>query len=166
MTLYEIDAAMEEAINKMLDSVDEETGEVNEEDAKALADLQAAKEEKLDNLGAYIKNLEAEADAIDAEIDRLEQRLGQKKRKIQRLKDYVTDNMIATGMDKFESSRVRFSFRKSEQVSIEDERNIPKEYMVETVTQKPDKKALKDALKSGIEFDGVHLITKQNLQIK
>lgn len=67
MNLFEINAAIEDAIERMLDSVDPETGEVNEEDAKALEELQAAKKDKLDNIGAFIKNLQAEAEALSEE---------------------------------------------------------------------------------------------------
>ena len=52
-------------------------------------------------------------------------------------------------------------------VSIDDEESIPDEYMTVTVTTKPDKKAILDALKDGEIIEGVSLTeSKSTLRIK
>ena len=61
MTLYEIDQAI-------LDCVDMETGEVIDSDRLDL--LQMERETKLENVGLWIKDLRAEADAIKNEIQK------------------------------------------------------------------------------------------------
>jgi len=164
MTLYEIERGIEAAIEAVLNSVNEETGEVDQEAAEALAQLQAAREEKLDNIGCYMKNLKAEADAIKAEVDALNERLSAKKKKYERLKDYVTNNLMAENNLSFESARVRFSFRKSVSVNIISEDDLPKKY--KKIKEEPDKTAIKQALNEGKKVRGAELVEKQNLQIK
>ena len=47
-----------------------------------------------------------------------------------------------------------------------DEGSVPKAYMVETVTYKPDKKLIKDLLKNGENVGGCRLVETLNAQIK
>ena len=166
MTLYQIDEQIREAIEKLFDSINEETGEVDEGAAKELEELQAAREEKLDACGAMIKNLEAEAKAIKEEAETLKKRAEQKQKNADRLRDYVSASLQQENRERFESSRVVFSFRKSEQVQILADGSLPRKYIVKTVTEKPDKVAIKEALKAGMKVKGAELITKKNLQVK
>ena len=162
-SLYEINNEIEQALNDLLASADQETGEVDENLVTALADLKMQREEKLDNIGAYIKNLAAEAAMLEAEEKALKERREAKERKIESLKTYLGD---ALNGEKFESARVFCSWRKSESVSIQDENLIPKSFMVKKVTYSPDKKAIKEAIKNGKKVKGAVIETKNNLQIK
>ena len=163
MNLYEINSAIEDAINNLLTSVDEETGEVNPEALQNLSDLQVQKDEKLDNIGAYIKNLLAEADMIKAEEANLKARREAKEKKAERLKDYLS---TALNGEKFESPRVSCTWRKSEVVTIPDLEAIPDEYKKTKTEISADKTAIKKAIKAGQEVKGATLETKNNLQIK
>lgn len=157
MTLYEIDKALMDFEFE----VDEETGEIL--NAADLDELQMAREQKIENIGLYIKNLEAEKEAVKHEKDNFadrEKRLG---KKIESLKGYLT---YALDGQKFSTSKVAVSFRKSESVLIKDEYLIPDEYCEYTMLRKPNKKNLKDALKKGKELMGVELVEKQNISIK
>jgi Skp family chaperone for outer membrane proteins len=162
MTLYEIKREIEEAIDAMFASVDEETGEVSEDAVNKLAELNAARDEKLDNIGAYIKNLMAEAEAIKAEEKKLADRRRVIENKVERLKAYVASIL---GGQKWSSARVAYSFRKSEKVIV-DENNLPKTYMVKKVEFAPDKKTIKELLKSGKKIRGAYIEESQNIQIK
>ena len=75
MTLYDIDAqiaALEDAAeDDML--IDEETGELISV-AQALDALRMERDEKIENVACWVKNLCAEADAIRDEEDRLVKR--------------------------------------------------------------------------------------------
>lgn len=166
MTLYEINKQIEGAIDALLASVDEETGEVNEDAKQALEQLQADRAEKLDNIGAFIKNLTVEVEALKEEAKALKERAEQKERKIQRLKNYVEYNLLAAGESGFESTRVKFSFRKSVKVEIRDAAIIPKKFLTKKVTFDPDKNAIKAVLMDGKKVKGAELVTNQNLQIK
>lgn len=157
MTLYDIDKALMDFEFE----VDEETGEIL--NAADLDELKMAREDKIENLGLYIKNLEAEKEAVKHEKDNFadrEKRLG---KKIDGLKGYLT---YALDGQKFSTPKVAVSFRKSESVHITDEYLIPDEYKLFTVVKKPDKGVIKKALKDGKEIMGVELVEKQNISVR
>ena len=79
------------------------------------------------------------------------------------LKNYLT---YALQGQKFSTARCAVSFRKSEAVEILDEASIPQNYVVETVSTKPDKKTIKEAIKAGQEVAGCRLVENLNLSIK
>ena len=166
MTLYEIEQALELAIEELLDCVDEETGEVDEEKMHAVDALKMARAEKLEGIGCFIKNLMAEADAIKEESKKLAERAKIKENRVERLKRYVADNLLANNETKFEGVKVAYSFRKSEAVDILDESAIPSEYLKTKTEISPDKTAIKKAIKAGKEVAGAVVKENMNLQIK
>lgn len=165
-TLYEIDKDIEAIIDWMFEEVDEETGEVKAENVNKLKELQEARDQKLDNLGAFIKNLTSDVESMKAEKDILDKRIKTKQKKIEWLKAYVASDLIANDQAKFESSRVVFSFRKSTLVSIPDETKIPKKFFEKVVTEKLKREEIGKLLKAGEKVRGAELVEKQNLQIK
>lgn len=157
MTLFEID----KAIADFEFEIDEDTGEIlNIQD---LDDLQMAREQKIENVGLYIKNLEAEATAVENQEKIFADRKRRIRKKIEGLKGFLG---YALQGEKFKTDRVEMSFRKSESVLIKDEYLIPDDYCEFTVTRRPNKTNLKKALKDGKEIMGVELIEKNNVQIK
>lgn len=165
-TLYKIDKNIEAIIDRMFEEVDEETGEVKAENVNKLKELQEARDQKLDNLGAFIKNLTSDVESMKAEKDILDKRIKTKQKKIEWLKSYVASDLLANNQEKFESSRVVFSFRKSVSVSIPDETKIPKKYFTKKIETVLDKAGISKLLKEGHTIRGVELVEKQNLQIK
>lgn len=157
MTLFEID----KAILDFEFEVDEETGELL--NAQDLDDLQMARDEKIENVGLWIKNLNAEAAAVKAEKDAMAHRQKMLEKKAESLKNYLA---YALNGQKFSTPKVAMTFRKSESVNITDEQLLPDDYLNITIVTKPDKKIIKDAIKAGKEVLGAELVTKQNLQIK
>ncbi|MBQ3429167.1 MAG: siphovirus Gp157 family protein [Mogibacterium sp.] len=157
MTLFEID----KAILDFEFDIDEETGEIL--NANALDELHMARDAKIEGIGLWIKNLQAETEAVKNEKDAMAERQKRLEKKVESLKGYLT---YALAGEKFSTPKVAMSFRRSESVHIEDEHLIPDEYMNITIVKKPDKKVLKDALKEGKEILGAELVTKQNIQIK
>lgn len=153
MNLYEIDTAI-------LDCVDVETGEIF--DIDRFEELQLTREAKIENICLWIKNLTAEAEALKAEKNAFAARQKSAENKIESLKNYISGYLSGTA---YESAKVKVSFRKSESVEIEDVYKIPEEYLRYREPE-ADKASLKAALKTGMKFDGVSLITKQNIQIK
>ena len=153
-TLYEIDVAI-------LDCCDIETGEII--DADALDALMMEREQKIENIALYIKNLTADAAAYKAEKEAFAAREAQAANKAANLKKYLT---TALNGQKFSTARCAVSFRRSEKVEIDEESSIPAEYMTETVMLKPDKTAIKAAIKAGQEISGCHLVENQNITIK
>ena len=163
MHLYEINTEIESAITAMMDSVDEVTGEVSQEAVDKLTNLQMQRSEKLDNIGAYMKNLMADIKALKEEEKNLNSRRESKEGELEWFKAYVANNLNG---ESFESARVKFSFRKSEGVSIPDIELLDESYLITETTKKADTASIKEALKAGKEVRGAFLDKRNNLQIK
>lgn len=154
MKLYEIDAAI-------LNCIDTETGEILDEEQ--LSQLQMERDQKIENVALWVKNLNAEKDAVKAEKDAFASRQKALENRIDSLKSWLT---FATEGQKFSSPKCQVSFRRSESVNVLDPELIPAEYMVITVEKKPDKVTIKEQLKNGFAVPGCSLETKQNIQIR
>ena len=160
MNLYEIDYRMKQCIN--------DDGEV---DTEQLAGLEMQRNEKLENIAMWIKNLNAERDMLTKEMGSLQSRLNAKKKKADSLKKYLAQFLDGA---KFETARVLCSFRKSRALEFD----VPEEAYAEYLTEKKmfeyltyespklNKKALTEAIKNGMTFDGCRIAEKNNIQIK
>lgn len=123
-------------------------------------------EEKAENYGLVIKNLEGQALMIDEEIKRLQERSKSIKSNCKRVQDYLLGTMLDTGKMKFTTSHFTFSTRKSEAVVVEAEELIPAEYIKEKLTTSVDKTALKKAIKQGEVIEGARLEKRTNLTMR
>ena len=122
---------------------DEETGEwLNENELDA---IHMEREEKIENICLWIKNLRAEASAIKAEEKALADRRKAKEKKADNIEDYVALNLDGA---KFETPRVKIMWRKSESVEILDESKIPDEFLDISTVRNPIKAEIKKYLKS------------------
>ena len=154
MKLYEINDAI-------LNCIDGETGEII--DADALETLQIERNEKIESIALWIKNLSADAAAYKTEKEAFAAREKAAQAKIDSLKRYLTN---ALDGQKFTTQKCAVSFRKSEKVEIVDMAKIPKNYITTEITEKPDKNAIKAAIKSGEAVDGCVIVENQNITIK
>jgi len=152
MNLYQIN-------QEIMDCIDMETGEIL--DIAKLDGLQLELEDKLEGIGCWIKNLEAEAAAYKAEKDAFAVRQKAAENKAASLKNYLAGYLRGCP---FETLRVKISFRKSESLEVSESAVVPEEYLKHTV--EVNKADLKAAVKSGLVLDGVQLVQKQNIQIK
>lgn len=163
--IFQLSEALEACIK--LDEermVDTESGEILDvEQYLAMADT---RDQKLENLAMYIKNQQAEADMIKAEADKLAERAKAKANEAKRCKEYLA-NFMATYFDgkKFETPRVRLSWRSSESVEVSGIDALPDEYL-RFKDPEPDKSKIKADLKAGKEIKGCQLVPRRTLQIK
>ena len=168
-TLYEINYMIEHLLESDLtqddEVIDKSTGEIIRA-CDLIDQLEMDLNTKLENVGCYIKNLDSDIEALKNEEKTLADRRRVKENQLERLKKYLAENLQVAGMQKFESPRCVLSFRKSEQVVISEGAEIPEEFIIRKVTEQPDKKLLKDAIKQGFEFDGISIVENKNLQIK
>lgn len=161
MTLFEID----QQIADFPFDVDEYGVITNIDEFEA---LQMAREAKIENVALYIKELKAEREAIKNEIDNLTERMKSKDRKVDGLKSYL---QRALDGQKFESAKVKVSYRKSQQVVLAGEFDEwAQEHMPELLTVKtvctPSKTAIKEALMDGKNVQYATLVENQKIQIK
>ena len=158
MTIYEIDQAI-------MRCVDLETGEII--DTEKLDKLQMEKEKKLENVACWIKDLKAEAEALKNEKLALAERQRVAENKAESLKKWLA---YALQGEKFKTTKCAISFRESEAVEVTDEglNNLMKEHD-ELLTYKapePNKTAIKQAIKDGLNVDGVQLVQNISTIIK
>lgn len=157
MKLYELNALIE----GFEFDIDEETGEILNYDD--LENLELERNVKIENIALWIKNLKAEAEALKSEKMAFAKRQQIAENKAESLKNFLE---FALQGEKFKTDKVELTYRKSETVEIDLDEvdSLPEEY--KRVKVEPDKTALKKAIKGGESFKGVHLVEKNNLQIK
>jgi len=162
MNLYEINELIKIAIESGI-MIDSETGEILELKEGDLNALKCNLEDKIENIGLYIKNTESFSEALNLEKKNLEKRIKASNAKSEFLRKYLSNFMIGNNKYKFETSKIKLSFRNSSSVEIVDGFDN-KEFM--RVKYEVDKKSISEKLKDGIKIDGALLVEKQNLQIK
>ena len=169
MSLYDIDRKIAELLENGYNEecIDAETGEFLEDKVEELlAQYECDRATKIENIVLYIKNLNAEAEAIKQEEKNLENRRKQKEKRVESLKGWLTNSLIRNDETKFESPKCSLSFRKSVKVIIADEKSLPVGYLKQKVEYSADKTKIKKDLQNGIEIMGARLEENQNLQIK
>ncbi len=155
--LYDID----QEIANFEFEIDEETGEIT--NYADLDNLKMEREQKIEGVALWYKNMLAEKEAVKAEKQNFAEREKKLDNKINNIKAYLS---YALNGEKFSTSKVQMSFRKSESVKIPDETKIPRDYCNVTEVVKPDKMKIKEALKNGMEVFGAELVESKNIQIK
>lgn len=155
-TLY--DLAVELANFKL--DIDEETGEVL--NADELDNLQMARDEKIEGICLWIKNLKADAAAYKAEKDSFAKKQKAAENKAEALRNYI--QYILAG-EKFKTNRVAISYRKSDQIECPDIAAVDDDYL-RYKEPELDKAKIKEALKNGIKVKGCTLVERQNMQIR
>lgn len=153
MKLYEID-------NAIMDCVDMETGEII--DIERLSALQMERDQKIEGIGCWIKDLLSDAKALKEEKDNLAARQKSAENKAASLKAYLSSYLDG---EKFKTAKVAISYRKSDSVDISEGAVIPEKYLKYS-DPTPDKIGLKAALKAGEKFPGISIVTSSNIQIK
>lgn len=166
LKIYEIPHEIQMALNAL--EVDEETGEIIGWDK--LEALTESATTKIANTARFIRYAEVQIDAMDKVIAGIEARKQSAQNLVDKLSVKVVQALLAMpdGKRKIEEPDIKVSTRKSESVSLDDESLLDKKFVkVEVITkQSPDKKAIKEAIKSGEEVKGAHLCTNYTLQIK
>ena len=155
-TLYEL---TEQLANFEL-IIDEETGEIL--NAEELDALELERDTKIENIALWIKNLTSDAEAYKGEKDSFYAKEKAAKNKAERLKAYLESMLMG---EKFKSTKVTISYRKSESLEIDPNVEIDTAYLVYQ-DPKVDKMAIKAAIKAGATIEGAYLVEKQNMQIR
>ena len=148
-----------------------------EQRALALAELEAALLAEEGNKAA----LAAKADATCWVIEHLRGQATYRQQQSKRLAalaagdtsraDALEESLIFV-LTQLQPAATRFSFpnhelssRKSQAVVIEDEQALDPEWLAVTTTTKPDKAAIKEALKAGHHIEGAQLLSRRSWRI-
>jgi len=145
--------------------------------AQALAELEAALLAEEHNKAA----LTAKADATCWVIEHLRGQAAYRQQQAKRLTelsrsdgsraDALEDSLVLV-LTRLQPSATRFSFpnheltsRKSQAVEIDDEEALDPQWLSFSTTSKPDKAAIKEALKAGTEISGAQLVSRRSWRI-
>lgn len=166
MKLYELVDGFEQ-VAALLDQAEAEGAETpNLEPLKDTLDsLQLDIETKADNIAKFVRSLQAEADALKAEADRITERRKAKQNKAEYLKNYLESEMLR--LDKKKVAGMLFSFtiqNNPPSVEVLDESRVPDRYKIPRVDI--DKRALLADLKNGVEVAGAQLKQTKGLRIR
>lgn len=169
MKLYEISADYQRFQEQV------ESGEIPEEAiADTLEAIDGEFDDKVDNIACMIKSLLAEAKEIKSERDALDGRMKQKQKTADRLTRSLKDQMFFSGRTKVETPRnvVRICNNPAS-VEFDDEETFISfaranelDNLLSYSQPKPNKTAIKDVLKDGVELPGVRLVKGKRLDIK
>lgn len=119
--------------------------------------------DKAINIVHVITNSSSDIAAIDSEISRLTERKKHVQNAQTRLKEYLRINMEATGISKISSSLFTITLAKGRDVAIVDDQSaLPDDYVRVKTTIAPDKVAILNALKEGVDVPGAHMEKSQS----
>lgn len=161
MNLYQIDQRLAALLEVDGDIVDTDSGEIlSLEDVEA---LEMAREEKIEGWGLWIKNKCAEATAIKTE----EMNLKERRQKLESLIENSTKRyqQYLAG-EKVSTPRLTVNYRKTQSVEVTNLNIIPADYKRVKLLTEPDKVAIKEAIKNGMEIPGAALVERQSMTIK
>jgi hypothetical protein len=165
--LYEIDKSIEDVLNALTDP---DTGELIE--TESLDSLLLEREQKIESVILYRKDVSAEMAAVDAEIATLTARKKRLAKTCDGLDVYLGN---ALGGQKFSTARCEATFRKSEVADIKPEdvadfvlwaKKEAPELVTHKETDAPNKMEIKKLLKAGTLLPYCSLVVKQNITIK
>jgi hypothetical protein len=148
-----------------------------EQRTRALAELEAALLADEDNRQA----LAAKADATCWVIEHLRGQAAYRQQQAKRLTELsrsdgsradALEESLVLVLTRLQPSATRFSFpnhelssRKSSVVEIDDEAGLEAEWLTFTTTTKPDKAAIKAAIKAGQQIPGAQLLSRRTWRI-
>lgn len=127
---------------------------------------------KAQNVARFIANQDAMADAIDNAAAAMAVRAKRLRSRTEYLRSYLLTNMQAAGIQKLDSPELVVTVKKNPPaVVVFDEAAVPAEFMVTPAPPpppppRPNKAAIKDALKSGQDVPGCRLEQGVRLEVK
>ena len=163
MKLFEIIKEIANCVKRVDsdDYVNVESGEII--DTEALDALKLERDVKIENIGKWILNLDADEKALAEQEKRFKERKDAARRKKESLKNYLA--FILDGKP-YKCTACEMKFRASEAVVFNgDMATVPKEYL-RYKEPEIDKAKIKKALKAGEVIDGFALESRQSLTVK
>lgn len=163
MRLYEINSEIE---NLILNATDPETGEISESALEELINLNMEKEQKMENLLLYIKDLKTFKNNLKEEKANITDRMAKVDNKITNLENFAQHMLNG---EKFNTTKVAVSYRKSKSVELKDnflDWAIDNCKSLVRTKYEADKTKITELLKQGEEVPYAELVEKTSMTIK
>ena len=166
MNLYNLTEECKSLYDDIIASADDDTGEVDLSLVTALSVRQEEWNDKAIAVACVYRALDGDSARVGREIERLTAIKKRLERERDRVKEGLANACNALGVEKVQGMYANISFRASEQTVIDNEGEIPDEYMTVKTTYTPNKTAIKEAIKAGKDVPGAHVEKRKNIQIK
>jgi hypothetical protein len=160
MNLYEISSEYAAILNDLYD----DEGNVNQQALARLEENEQALEKKAIAIASFIKNMDAEREAIENAKKCMAEREVRFKKRISDLKGYLLSHMEIRGINKITSPHFEIKLKKCPlSVNIVNENLLPDDYKRIKTEVLPDKIKILAEMKEGVIIPGACL--QQNLTI-
>lgn len=166
MKLFEIESEIRQLETAMEDWAAEHDGDITDFPyLDHLSGMAVERSRKLLSLACWLKERRAETKAAKEVAKAATDRAKAMEKRDDGLEDFIQRNLELG--EKMKDDRAEITWRKSSAVQVDIEaENLPEPYRVTKTEYSADKKALKEAIESGLEVDGVKIVNRLNLQIK
>ncbi len=164
--IYQLTTEFVGIYNALIESADDETGEVNVDLVAALDAVQMQFEDKAIATAVVFRMIGEERDRVDNAIKRLTAYKKKLDAEQERVKTTLADACLATGTEKLRGTYASISFRTSTQTVIDNLDALPEQFVKQKIEYSADKAAIKAAIAGGADVPGAHLETVKNIQIK
>ena len=165
MNLFQLSVEFEKLMQKAEAYASENDGELPENIAEELDNLEISKKEKTSNLCRYIKSQKIFAENIKSEAKKMESRAKSIIARADKLKNNYL--RLCLNGEKFKDEYSTVTYRNNKSVSVNCEvYSLDDKYIIKKIEEKPNKKALKEALESGKIIEGVEIIESKSVVLK
>lgn len=161
--LYKIADEYREAFENLMD----EDGVMDDMALQKLDSIADSIEKKGISVAHFMKNLDADLEAVKAERDRLDKKYKSLQQKALWINGYLKGNMERCGITQIACPYFTIKIKKSPPaVEIFDRDSIPEDYLKTEVVVKENKAKMREDLKNGTEIPGARLSQGTWLDIK
>ncbi|MEO7345377.1 MAG: siphovirus Gp157 family protein [Methylotenera sp.] len=127
--------------------------------------------EKIEDYGYVIRNMDSLCGSMMIEIDRMQERLSRHQKRTNEIKAWLLLNMQRTRITKIDCPSFSLSLKTNPpSVIVDDANKIPSKYMhtpaLKPPVAAPDKKMIKEAIQSGQDVPGCHIVQTQRVVIE
>jgi hypothetical protein len=151
---------------KVIDLI-EDCDEITPELMDMLESVSTESKDKIKNVAAYIKNLEAMSKSIDDAITEMNLRQFKVETKIENMKNYLKHNMESMQLKEVCTPEFDVKIRYNRYaLCIEDPSMLPEEYFKEHISKSIDKQQISKDLKNDILISGAKFMTTSTVNIK
>lgn len=143
-----------------------EAGEVNKEAIEArIKGLYSDDVDLIEDTARIFQTLQNEAEALKAQ----EKQLAAQRKILEGRVEYLETRLTeAVGGIAWKSpkSNMKFTFKDTDAVIVDNQAEVPEEYIRTKIMKEVDKIAAKKAIKDGMEISGLHLEYRKHLTVK
>ena len=161
VSLYQLTQELRESLDE---SFDPETGEA----LPIFEERRARWGAKAIGLCAYVLNTEADVLQCKAAIERIKGLQSAIERKTERLRDYLQENMKASGITELKGQgfAAKLYLERDESVELDEGATFPAELCADPKPPAPSKTKIRAAILAGLPVAGARIVRKDRLALK